>query len=194
VTDCSVGLSDRRVHYLVLEIKTQAEYETVDLRFVRPAALGLASGRVGAAYVCIGHGTPCPSAIEAHELGAVRVENPRHKIPFILVFRKNHDHKASGAHILDMMSKVRRFLNRPSQSNQCSLELCEEAVFGSARIESMHVILTVEDIDVFSVNARLKQGFDCRASTLSIRDGADNSVRRVADEIARDVFSGDHVS
>jgi hypothetical protein len=194
VTDCTVGLSDRRVHDLVLKIKTQVECEPFELRFVGPAALGLDPGRVGAAYVRARHGTPCPSTVETHELGAVRVENPRHEIASILVFRKNHDHEASCAHILDVMPKVHGLLSRPGQSNQRSLKLREEAMFGSARIEAVHVVLSVENIDVLSVNSRLKQLFDCRTSTRSIGDSTDDSVRGVADEIARDMSPGVHVS
>jgi hypothetical protein len=65
-----------------------------------------------------------------------------------------------GAHIFDVMPKVRGFLNRPSQSNQRSLELREEAMFGSTRIEATKVFLSVKNIDVFSVNPRLNQCFD----------------------------------
>jgi hypothetical protein len=90
----------------------------------------------------------------------VGVENPRHEVWSILVFRKSHDHEASCSHILNVMPKVHGFLNRPSQSNQRSLELREEAMFGSTRIEAMQVLLSVKNIDVFSVNPRLNQCFN----------------------------------
>ena len=98
--------------------------------------------------------------------------------------RTAHDDKASGAHVLDVMPKVCGFLNRPSESNQGSLELSEKAMFGSAGIQATQVISSVKNIDVLSGNAGLKQCFDGRASALRIGERADNPVGRVAAEIA----------
>ena len=59
------------------------------------------------------------------------VEDPRHEIASVLALRENHDHEASCAHVLHVMPKVCGFLDGPSQSNQRSLELGEEAMFDS---------------------------------------------------------------
>src|SRR5688572_10117779 len=149
-------------------------------------------GRIGALDVFARHGPPGPSAVEAHELSAMRVEDSRHPIPSILALRENHDYEAPGAHVLHVMPKVRGFLNGCSQSNQRSLELGQEAVFGSARIEATQVIFPMKDVNILSIDPGLKQCLDGRAGTHGIGDGADHPVRRVADESAWLVCLGVH--
>lgn len=55
------------------------------------------------------------------------------------------------------MPKADGFLCGSSQSDQCSLELGQEAMFGSARIEAVQIIFSVKDVDILSVNSGLKQ-------------------------------------
>lgn len=75
---------------------------------------------------------------------------------------QHHDDETTGPHVLHMTAKMRRLLDRTSQSNQCSLELSEEAVFGSAGIQAIQILLPVKDVDVFPIytcpNERLDGG------------------------------------
>jgi len=98
---------------------------------------------------------------------------------------QDHDDKTAGAHVLHTMPKVCELLNGSSQSKERSLELCEEPMFRSAGIQAMKVAFSVKNIDVFSIDTGLNQCLDGRARALGVCNGADDPVRRIADEIAR---------
>jgi hypothetical protein len=179
----SVGSSDRRVDDRVLEIKMQQEPDAVNLRFVRASMRrsGNAFGRAREASA--GQGCPCPPAVEADELGAVAVEDSRHKIPPAWTLRTNHDDESPFAHVVDVMPEVEGFFRRSGQSDHGSLELGQVAVFRSAWIEAMQALLPVKNVDVFSIDSGLQQSFDGHPRLPGIGDGADDPIRWIRDEI-----------
>jgi hypothetical protein len=105
------------------------------------------------------------------------------EIASCVAVRTNHDDEASFAHVFHMMAKIDGFLCRSSQSDHGSLEVGQEAMLGSARIETMQTFLSVKDVDVISGNPGAKQILDGRARSRGIDEGADDPIRRIRDEV-----------
>jgi hypothetical protein len=105
----------------------------------------------GAALRC--KSLPRPSAIEAHELSAMRVENVSgNRAP--LAFRhQDHDDKPSGADVFHVVHQVLVLLDWPSRTNQRSLQAFEYSMFGPRRIEAAQVFCAMEDVDALAIEA-----------------------------------------
>ena len=86
---------------------------------------------------------------------------------------QNHDYKPAGSHVLHVMSKVCGLLNRASQSNERSLELCEKTVFRPGGIQALKMFFAVKDIDVTRTNTRVNHRLDSGSRVLGVCNGAD---------------------
>ena len=68
-------------------------------------------------------------------------------------------------------------------ANQRPLKLREESVLGPCRIETIEILLVVQDVDVLLVESRLEQRGDGRPCLAVVADGPDHAIRRVRDEV-----------
>jgi hypothetical protein len=101
----------------------------------------------------------------------------------IAFLRKNHDHESPRTYIFDMMAEMLGLLCRASESNEGALKLRQKPVLFSRGIETMDVGFTVQNIDVFSIEAGLQERIDGGASVLCISDRADNTIGWIRNEI-----------
>jgi hypothetical protein len=93
-------------------------------------------------------GLPRPSAVETDTLGAVRVQDVRGHVPLLTLFRKDHDHEPTCAHVVDVMAQIPELLSRPRGANQCPLELREESLLCACRIQATQIFLSVKDVNI----------------------------------------------
>ena len=123
-----------------------------------------------------------PAAVEADELGAVVVQDVGGDDAQDAAFGQHHDHVAAGAHILDVVRQMLELLEVEGP-DQRALELRQEAVLDAGRIETMEILLAVQDVDVLAIESGLEQRVDRRSRLDRVADGPDDAIRRVANEI-----------
>ena len=70
-------------------------------------------------------------------------------------FRQHHDHASTGANILDVMREVLELLE-VEVADQRALKLCEESMFGAGLVETMEILLAVQDVDVLPLESGLE--------------------------------------
>ena len=56
-------------------------------------------------------------------------------------------------------------------------------MFGACRIETMEILLTVQDVDVLPVESGPEQRVDGRPRLVGVADGPDHAIGRIRDEV-----------
>jgi hypothetical protein len=82
-------------------------------------------GDVGCRVAARGEPLPRPSSVEADKLGAMGDKDVSGNGAPLAFWREGHDHKPSGADVLDVVHQVLVLLDRPSRANQCPLQPLE---------------------------------------------------------------------
>ena len=122
-----------------------------------------------------------PAAVELHELGAMTVQDVGGHDALGPAFRQHHDHESAGANIVDVMRQVLE-LFEVEGTNQRALKLREEAMVGARRIETLEILLIVQDVDVLPDESGAEQRVDGRLGLDVVADGADHAIGGVRDE------------
>jgi hypothetical protein len=89
-----------------------------------------------------------------------------------------------------MMRQVPVLFGRARDTNQRSLESCEKSMRRSRGIEPMDIRFAVQNVDILSVEAILKQCLDCPLRPRGVGDCAHNAIGRVWNEVS--LSSGFH--
>ena len=99
-----------------------------------------------------------------------------------LAFGQHHEHASTGANILDMMREVLELVEVKG-ANHCPLKLREEPAFGPSLVETTEPVLALQKVDVLLMKSRLEECADRFSRLARVGDGADDSIRRVRNEI-----------
>ena len=67
-------------------------------------------------------------------------------------FRQHHDHESTRTNIVDVMGQVLE-LFEVEGTNQRPLKLREESMIGACRIQTLEILLVVQDVDVLAVES-----------------------------------------
>ena len=122
-----------------------------------------------------------PSAVEPHELGAVPVQDVGGHDALGAALRQHHDHESTRTNIRDVMRQVLE-LFEVKGTNQRPLKLREESVCGACRIETMEILLIVQEVDVLPLESGPEQRADDLLRLVVVGDGPDHAIGRVGDE------------
>ena len=99
---------------------------------------------------------PRPSAIEADELCAVSIQDVGCTYTLISFIGKDHDDESSCTNVVDMVAQMLVLLGRTREAKQRALELSQESVLLPCGIEAADIFVTVQDVDVLSIEASTK--------------------------------------
>jgi hypothetical protein len=136
-----------------------------------------------------------PPAVEPHELGAVLVQDVGGDGALDPALHQHHDHVSTGTNILDVMRQVLELFEIEG-AYQRPLELREESVLGTGRIETLEILLVVQDVDVFTAESGAKQCVDGRPRLAVVGNSPDHAIRRVHIKSPRSlifvVMAGNH--
>jgi hypothetical protein len=119
-------------------------------------------------------------------------QDSRNQVTALGVARENHQQISASAQIFDVMSQIGVFLSRSSQTNHRSLELGEKPMFATSRVQAMQTLVSVQDLNRLALDTRLEERLNGFAGMASIGDGANDTTRRIADEITGIVKTGVH--
>jgi hypothetical protein len=97
-------------------------------------------------------------------------------------FRQYHNHELTRSHILDVMRQVLELFEL-QRTDQLPLKLREKSVRGPGRVQTLKVLLAVQDVDVLLAESGLEQRVDGRPRLVGVADGPDHAICRVRDEV-----------
>ena len=103
-------------------------------------------------------------------------------------FRQHHDHVSTRTHIVDVVRQVLE-LFEVEGANQRPLKLREESMLGAGRIETLEILLIVQDVDVLAVESGPEQRVDGRLRLVVVADGPDDAIGRVRMKSLRSVLT-----
>jgi hypothetical protein len=66
---------------------------------------------------------------------------------------------------------------------QRPLKLREESMLGPCRIETLQILLAVEDVDVLPVESGAEERVDSRLRLGGVGDGSDHAIGRIRNEV-----------
>jgi hypothetical protein len=69
---------------------------------------------------------------------------------------KDHDDESSCTNVVDMVAQMLVLLGRTREAKQRALELSQESVLLPCGIEAADIFVTVQDVDVLSIEASTK--------------------------------------
>src|SRR5687768_15902954 len=81
---------------------------------------------------------------------------------------QHHNHESACSYVFNMVPQVFVLLRGAGEAKQRALELSEKSVFLPGRIETIDVLVAVEDVDLLSFESCLKQRADGRVGGLRI--------------------------
>ena len=127
---------------------------------------------------------PGPSSVEAHELGAMRVEDVGGNSAPFAPRRQDHDYKPSGADVFRVVHQVPVLFSGSCRANQCSLQPLEYSMLCPSRVEAAQVFVAMEYVDGLPIETSVHQCVNGGGGMLAVRDRANDTVGRVRNESA----------
>ena len=90
---------------------------------------------------------------------------------------QDHDYESASANILDVVAQVCVLLHGSSDAKQRALELRQESVFLTGRIETMGPRVSAQNVDVLSIEASVQPRIDGGVGVRRVSDRPDDTIR-----------------